>query len=680
MPTTSFNKDSAKSALANMQSVMPQDNELNNAFTPTVEIITPISTEHDSFLKDHIASIESGGEIYKEYEEANAAYNKLVQSLTDTIATIEKMDTNGKVEDPKDKDPLEDPDDKEKEDPDDNDPADEDPDDNDPLGDYNYYNTPSGGYGPSYNTPSQVVSTPTDTLEEEKEADEPTDDIDADTEEEQIPTETTETSVVTTPTVTKEQSETATDNQNPNGTNTPTEIVTETTPTDSGTVSTVVGAGTAAVVADGLNQNPEDNPEKIEESGVPYKDDNAFGSHKLTKESWDSLSETEKEKVKKKLKDLGYTDSEINDILNGGASIPKLSLDAVANTLEEAIKTNPGLREEIISRYGFDVFNSDGSVNKDKLAIALMMDNASGTDKYSLIELLHSNYGIDVVDSSLYNELANRLEKYIVDSPTLRQKLIDRYGFDIFNADGTINRDKLTLAILMDNQSNSDEYDLTKLLDELFGAEEEAIPVVSNPPQVVKIETPQEPTKKKKSNALPVLLGLGAAGAAVGGGVYLAKKKKEEEEEEGEEDDIYFQEDYDNDNTSTEKDNSLLPTQNYEAKPEGKQWLHGIGVNLDIDPQRINPDDINDRNTIEIPSDFEEQFEKRNIQNQDINIEKVKPKYAEEDDDKSILPYVGAAAGAGIIGKEIYDRKKDKEKEDDDNSDNSDDGLKEFMG
>ena len=672
MPTTSFNKDSAKKALANMQSVMPQENELNNAFSPTVEIVTPISTKHDGYFKEYIASIEPGGEIYKEYEEANSAYNKLVQSLTETIAAIEKMDTNGKVE--------EDPDEK---DPEEEDPEEEDPDENDPTDEFtDYYSSPSG-YGPSYNegaAPSQVVSTPTDTLKEE-ETNEVPDDIDADAEEEQLPTETTENSVVTTPTVTQEPS--TTNNQTPVETNTPTEIVTAATPSDSAAVSAVVGAGTAAAVADGLNQNPEASPEKIEESGIPYKDDNAFGSHTLTQNSWNNLSDEEKEKIKKKLKDLGYTDSEIQDILNGGGSIPKLSLDAVAESLEEAIKTNPGLREEIISRYGFDVFNSDGSVNKDKLAVALLMDNASGTDKYSLIDLLHTNYGIDVVDTSLYNELANRLEKYITDSPTLRQKLIDKYGFDIFDADGTINRDKLSLAILMDNQSNSDEYDLTKLLDELFGAEEEAIPVVSNTPQVVKIETPQEPTKKKKSSTLPVLLGLGVAGAAVGGGVYLAKKKKEEEEEgegEGEEKDIYFQEDYDNENSQTSEEDSLLPIENYEAKPEGKQWLHGLGVNLDSDSQTqsVISDDLYDRNTMDIPSDFEEQLESNNISNQEINIDKVKPKYAEEEEkNKSILPYLGVAAGAGAIGEEVYNRQKDDEEED---GSNGDDSIKEFMG
>ncbi len=663
MPTTNFNKESAKTALTNMQSVMPQENELINAFSPTVEIITPISTKHDGFFKEYIASIESGGEIYKEYEDANSAYNKLVQNLTETIATIEKMDTNGKVDDTR----------TEEDEQEENDQLEEE----DPTNNFNdYYSSPSS-YGPSYNegaAPSQVVSTPTDTVKEE-DTDKVSDDIDADVEEEQLPT--TETSTVATPTVTQEPS--STNNQNTVGTDIPAEIVTAATPSDSTAVSTVVGAGTAAAVAGGINQNPEVPLEKIEESGIPYKDDNALGSHTLTQNSWNSLSEEEREKIKKKLKDLGYTDSEIQDILNGGGSIPKLSLDAVSETLEEAIKTNPGLREEIISRYGLDVFNGDGSVNKDKLAVALLMDNANGTDKYSLIDLLHTNYGIDVVDTSLYNELANRLEKNITNSPTLRQKLIDKYGFDIFNADGTINRDKLSLAILMDNQSSSDKYDLTQLLDELFGAEEEAIPVVSNTPQVVKIETPQEPTNKKKSSPLPVLLGLGAAGAAVGGGVYLAKKKKEEEEEEGEEEDIYFQEDYDNENSQASEEDSMLPIENYEAKPEGKKWLHGLGVNLDSDSQTqtVNSDDLYDRNTTNISSDFEEQLENNNISNQEIDIEKEKPKSAEEENNKSILPYLGVAAGAGAIGKEVYDRQKEDEEE---NDSNDDDSIKEFMG
>ena len=675
MPTTSFNKESAKSALASMQSVMPQENELNNAFTPTIEIITPISTEHDSFLKDYITSIESGGEIYTEYEGANTDYNKLLQNLSDTIATMENMDQNGEVSG-ENEDPFEDQDDEEFDD--------EEFDD-----EYDYYGGSTYSGGPTYSggeNPNQTTSQqPTDIVSNDKETE--IDDLDENGEESYLDESVINTPTVTIPPVTKEettqQNNSNTDTStNLNDSSVPTEIITGvttgTTTGDSNGVNTVVGAGTAAVVANAFVQPPANSPTVVEESGVPYKDDNAFGSYNITKEGWNSLSDEEREKVKSKLKSLGYTDSEIEAILNGGGSVSKLSLDAVAKTLEEAIKTNPGLREEIKSRYGLDVFNSDGSVNKDKLGIALLMDNAKAKDNYSLINLLHNNYDIDVVESSLYNDLTTRLEKHIAASPSLRQKLIDRYGFDIFNEDGTINRDKLTLAILMDNQNSSDEYDLTRLLDELFGAEQENIPVVSNP-QVVKIETPQEPTKKKSSNALPVLLGLGVAGAAAGGGIYLAKKKKEEEENE-EDDDITFEEDTDYEDKGDTNDEDSLLVNSYEARPEGKKWLHGLGVNLDADEQSLEREDY-DRAATSTSSDLEEQFISEAVSNEEID--KVKPKYAEKEEKENILPYIGVAAGAGLIGKETYDRLKEKDEDDDDDdnsSDNKENKLEDFMG
>ena len=641
MPTTKINKESAKTALNNMKTVMPQDNELNNAFAPTIEIINPISTIHDGFLNEYIVSIESGGEIYQAYEKANTDFTKLISNVSDAITTIEEMDQNGTVEQ---EDTTETPTEDENEIDDSEDTFSDDYDE-----DF-YTGSDGGSYGYSGSSPyssqpsgesSNVTIPPTDQESEEQSYDSTIEDIDDDIEESYLEEPTTDSSNIT-------SSMSAAINSILEQAAT-TQTQTVEAPPATITTPTIITGGAVASLAAALPQNEEPVIEKIEVSGIPYTDDNAFGSHTITQEAWNNLSEEEKALVTKKLKELGFSDSEIKEILNGKASIPKLTLDALTKSLEEAIKNNPTLREDILKRYGIDIFNSNGTINQEKLSIALLMDNAKSNDKYSLIELLHSKYNVDIVDSSLYNDLATRLTKYLTTSPSLRQKIIDRYGFDIFNDDGTINRDKLSLAILMDKQTTNDQFDLTKLLDELFG--EETLPPVSTTPQVVRIDTPQTPTKKKKSSSIPILLGLGAAGA-VGGGIYLANKNKEKTSEDEEDDESYYEEDYENVDNSTDSNDDY----SYEARPEGKKWLNGLGVDLDEDNLEIDKDSSTNISNETLSDDSNE-----------IAIDRVKPKYAEEKD-KSILPYLGAAAGAALIGKETYDNLEDKKKKEETNN------------
>lgn len=108
----------------------------------------------------------------------------------------------------------------------------------------------------------------------------------------------------------------------------------------------------------------------------------------LDPEAWENLSGSEKEAIVKKLKELGFTDEEINNIKDGKVSVDKVKLEELASQLEKLYKLDPSIRQKLKDLYGFDIFNDDGTVNKEKLAIAMLMDAKNPNDQYDLKTLL----------------------------------------------------------------------------------------------------------------------------------------------------------------------------------------------------------------------------------------------------------------------------------------------------
>ena len=108
----------------------------------------------------------------------------------------------------------------------------------------------------------------------------------------------------------------------------------------------------------------------------------------LEPEDWENLSGSEKESIVKKLKELGFTDEEINNIKDGKVSVDKVRLEELASQLEKLYKLDPSIRQKLKDLYGFDIFNDDGTVNKEKLAIAMLMDAKNPNDQYDLKTLL----------------------------------------------------------------------------------------------------------------------------------------------------------------------------------------------------------------------------------------------------------------------------------------------------
>lgn len=108
----------------------------------------------------------------------------------------------------------------------------------------------------------------------------------------------------------------------------------------------------------------------------------------LDPEVWENLSGSEKESIVKKLKELGFTDEEINNIKDGKVSVDKVRLEELASQLEKLYKLDPSIRQKLKDLYGFDIFNDDGTINKEKLAIAMLMDAKNSNDQYDLKTLL----------------------------------------------------------------------------------------------------------------------------------------------------------------------------------------------------------------------------------------------------------------------------------------------------
>ena len=285
---------------------------------------------------------------------------------------------------------------------------------------------------------------------------------------------------------------------------------------------------------------------------------NPFGDYEITKNSFETLTETEQNDITDKFKEIGFTDSEIAAIKNGESSVPQLSLDAIANQLETTYQSNPAIREEFIKQYGFDPFNADGTINKDKLSLALVMDNKSQTDGYSIITTLHSNYGVDIVDQNLYSQLSNRLETELTSNPSIRSMIKQKYGFDVFNEDGTVSRDKLSLAMLMDGKDLSDDFDLNTII----GATPQGVTDKTNLENVVNPLSGSSKVKKSGSGLASILTGIGLLGTA-GSGVAVMKHKKKEKEEQ------------------KEKTPFIIEKKPKQEEKKNKEWLEELGVNID---------------------------------------------------------------------------------------------------
>ena len=579
--TTSFNIEKAQAALSNLQSEAPQENEMNNIFTQAANELKPLSSQHDGFLDGYIGQLEPGGELYSGFETVNNEYTDYMEKLS---SAIEKMqaERNGRV-------------------------------------DRETGGTTSTGGNPS---PSSDIK----------------------------PSETPPGDTPTTPIVPGVPTSNVPGNETPEGTTPPGTTPGATTgkpvgdtPTGPGETPAAAAAGIAAATAIASDEiGGLGSPDGIED---PVHSNNPFGDHSIPESTFTNMTSEEQAVVRNKLKELGFSDNEIDEILRGVGTVPSVEIDPVASALEKALAKDPSLRQQLIAKYGFDIFNADGTVDKDRLALALMMDNKNGTDDFSLLDLLRTKYGISVVNPTDFTNLSSRLESLLKKYPDLRDKLIAKYGFDIFNPDGTINRDKLVIAMLMDQQNGSDSYDLIKLLNELYGEEGLAtlLGSVAKPVKAAEV-------KNSGVGVVPIAAGIGAIGALAGGTALLIKKKKdEEEEEEQNEDDALLNDDPTAVVEKSVKGETPPPSPTKEGE---KEWLHGLGLGLAATPSN-GIDEANKKQEVEEKIEKESEY---------IRLDKVKPGRAEGESKFNFAPLIAAGAAAGVTAKVIKDKKDEEEK------------------
>lgn len=189
-----------------------------------------------------------------------------------------------------------------------------------------------------------------------------------------------------------------------------------------------------------------------------------FGISKLDKETWDKIPEEVKAVILTKLKEVGYTDSEIEDIISGKTGVPRILLSSVKNKLEAALVKYPEIRKELTELYGFDVFDDKGQVIQERLILMLLVDAKKDNDKYDVIKLLRDKYGINLIDADKMKTLYDKVTTVMKTDNTLQEKIVAKYGIDIINKDKTINTNNLTLVMLIDDYSPNDDFDLLKLL------------------------------------------------------------------------------------------------------------------------------------------------------------------------------------------------------------------------
>lgn len=279
----------------------------------------------------------------------------------------------------------------------------------------------------------------------------------------------------------------------------------------------------------------------------------SMGNYSVGDNFREEFSDSEKQSITNVLENYGYSKEDIDTIFEGGYDTSSVLIESVSSSLGDAIKSNPGLRDEIINQYGFDVFNTDGSINNDKLSMALYIDNLNGKDNYSMISLV-SNNGVNLVDPGSLNNYSSQFESLILKDYGIKDKIINQYGFDIYNTDGTVNKDRLTLAMLIDSK-NGDGLTLSSIANESISSDINGYLNTS-------IKSVNSSSNNKSvSGFVPLAATLAAGGAAAGIGIATHVAKKNDKEK-----------------SDSERIDNIITMNNQldEKKTDNKDWMRDI--------------------------------------------------------------------------------------------------------
>ena len=306
----------------------------------------------------------------------------------------------------------------------------------------------------------------------------------------------------------------------------------------------------------------------------------------LTSKAWENLSTEDKKAIEAKLKELGFTDEEIQAIKDGNASVNKTILDKLDSALTKLNNEGSDVRQVILEKYGFDVFNEDGSINKDKLALAMLIDNKNPNDDYDLVALLKNKYGIDLFPEGSGVPGSGTAPGQT--TPTTPNPEGDGTGNDGSNP----NPIHTGVGYNGETSENGEGTDVSEIEGMLNGNEDESLldglgnltGSVLNRKDGFDIGFNKGDGKAGGIGAAGVagIAGLGAAATAAG---LLAKKKKEDAIV-GDDDDDDFDDDFDEDDLDEDdllKDNDDDDDDDDDSinkNKKKKDWLYGLGIGL----------------------------------------------------------------------------------------------------
>ncbi|MBQ8534379.1 MAG: hypothetical protein IJ463_01700 [Bacilli bacterium] len=319
----------------------------------------------------------------------------------------------------------------------------------------------------------------------------------------------------------------------------------------------------------------------------------------LTAEAWEALSTEDKKAIEAKLKELGFTDEEIQAIKDGNASVNRTTLNKLNSALEKLNNEGSDVRQVILEQYGFDVFNDDGTVNQDKLALALLIDGKNPNDEYDLVNLLKTKYGIDLfppeasipTTPSVPGDVNPTLPTEPTTPPTTEEGTTPTgvhtgvsYGGDgIGNGFGSgADIDTSEIQNMLDGTEDDSLLDgIGSLSGSVLGGKN-GFDIGFN-------------DKDAKGSGAGLATGAGLAGLGMAATVgLLAKKKREQELVDGEDDDD-FDDDYDEDdldsdsllgsavngkNSYDEDDDDYDDQDKFSVTRKKKDWLYGLGIGL----------------------------------------------------------------------------------------------------
>ena len=146
-------------------------------------------------------------------------------------------------------------------------------------------------------------------------------------------------------------------------------------------------------------------------------------TYNIDPREWNKMPASTKETFVKKLKQAGYTDKQIKDIIDGKMGVSKIALNRISLKLEDLYKKDPSIRQRIIALYGIDVFNADGTVNKGNLALIMLLDQQKPNDQYDIERMITSIKEPDKIEKKPIDDnknTPNPVQKEIKeDQPTI---------------------------------------------------------------------------------------------------------------------------------------------------------------------------------------------------------------------------------------------------------------------